>query len=38
MANIVMTEATPMMIPKAVRNERILLANIALSAILNKLV
>ena len=36
-ANIVMTDATPMIMPRAVRNDRILLAAMARRAILNKL-
>ena len=36
-ANIVMTDAMPMMMPKAVKNERVLLAEMALIAILNRL-
>ena len=35
-ASMVMTAAIPIMIPKAVRNDRILLAAIALMAILNR--
>ena len=37
MASMVMTEPTPMMMPSMVRNDRILLAAMALSAILNRL-
>lgn len=37
MASIVMTDATPMMMPRAVKNDRILLAPMARRAILNKL-
>ena len=38
MASIVITDATPMMMPRAVRNDLILLAAMARRAILNKLV
>ena len=37
MASMVMTEATPMMMPRAVRKERILLAKMARMAILKRL-
>ena len=37
MASMAMTEATPIMMPSIVRNERSLLAAMARSAILNKL-